>query len=623
MPLTISILGTPSLARDGRPVPGPRGAKAWGLLAYLLLSERPADRRRLSALLFPAADDPLGALRWSLAELRRSLGVPEAFRGDPPRPRLPEGTIVDALAPGRDGRPAADPDPELLGDLSFATSPGFEVWLLVERRRRASAEEARIHETALSDLAAGRVDDALAAASRVVAMNPLDEGHHELLVRCLALGGDRAAAIAHADRCEALFREELGVPPSPAVRRAAFAGAPESARGSRASAATARGQLEAGEAAAAAGAAESAVEWLRRACTEAARSGDGALRARALVALGTTLVHAVRGRDEEGAAVLHQAIAVAGRAGDRASEVAARRELGYVSVQAGRRESAGRWLASAEALAQGDAEIAAVRAVQGMNHSDMAEYGAAIARFSEAVERADACGDGRLAAWSLSLLGRLHLLRGDDAPASEAIDRCLALVDDEHWLAFCPLPETLRAELDVRAGDVGAASDRLEHAFGLACQFEDPCWEALSARGIGLLEARRGDPDGARRWLEDALARCARYPDRYEWAYGHVLDALAGEAVRAGDPAARGWAHRLEGAGRRNRHARAGRARAAAPRPPGRAGRARVSAPTRPRHRQPGARPPARRGRPGLRAPRLTRRLTRISASLSPQGHPE
>ena len=72
--------------------------------------------------------------------------------------------------------------------------------------------------------------------------------------------------------------------------------------------------------------------------------GDLALRARALVALGTMLIHAVRGRDEEGAAVLHQAIGVAERAGDRVSSVAAHRELGYISVQAGQRERAEAWL---------------------------------------------------------------------------------------------------------------------------------------------------------------------------------------------------------------------------------------------------------------------------------------
>jgi hypothetical protein len=47
---------------------------------------------------------------------------------------------------------------------------------------------------------------------------------------------------------------------------------------------------------------------LRMACAEARASGDRSLLARALAELGAALVHAVRGRDEEGAAVLVEAL---------------------------------------------------------------------------------------------------------------------------------------------------------------------------------------------------------------------------------------------------------------------------------------------------------------------------
>jgi len=126
---------------------------------------------------------------------------------------------------------------------------------------------------------------------------------------------------------------------------------------------------------------------------------------------------------------------------------------------------------------------------------------------------------------------------------TKVIDSRLAA---ERWLAFRPWPETLRAELEVRAGDVGAAADRLEHAFALACEVDDPCWEGASARGIGLLETRRGRDADARRWLQEALTRCTRVPDRYEWAHGWVLEARTDAAVREGDPAARELAERLQ-----------------------------------------------------------------------------
>src|SRR5512144_2997406 len=97
MSLTIRLLGSPSIEHDGRPVAGPRGNKAWALLAYLLLSRRPPSRRKLAELLFSEADDPLGALRWSLAQLRQALAQPDALRGDPLEIALAEDTAVDLL----------------------------------------------------------------------------------------------------------------------------------------------------------------------------------------------------------------------------------------------------------------------------------------------------------------------------------------------------------------------------------------------------------------------------------------------------------------------------------------------------------------------------------------------
>lgn len=71
--LTIRLLGPPAIERDGRPVRSPRGRKAWAVLGYVLLAERAPSRKHLAEVFFCDADDPLGALRWTLAELRRTL----------------------------------------------------------------------------------------------------------------------------------------------------------------------------------------------------------------------------------------------------------------------------------------------------------------------------------------------------------------------------------------------------------------------------------------------------------------------------------------------------------------------------------------------------------------------
>ena len=41
------------------------------------------SRLALAELLFPDAEDPLRALRWTLVELRRTLGGSEVLHGDP------------------------------------------------------------------------------------------------------------------------------------------------------------------------------------------------------------------------------------------------------------------------------------------------------------------------------------------------------------------------------------------------------------------------------------------------------------------------------------------------------------------------------------------------------------
>ena len=324
--LVIRLLGPPEIERDAVVVPPPRGHKAWAVLAYALLAERPVARTRLAALVFGDADDPRGALRWTLAQLRRALGVPGALAGDPLELGLPAGTGVDVLGLASGEPVAALVRGELLEGVDPGAGPEFDAWLLVERRRLAGVCEAVLRDAARGALAGGVPLDGAALASRALVLNSFDDGAHELLVRCLARAGEVGAARDHADACEVLFRRELGRAPDPGVRRAADEpDAQQSPAGGDRAAAV--GQLDAGRAAVDAGAVEPGVACLRQACAEARGVGDPALLARVLAALGSALVHSVRGGDEEGAALLHEALALA-EAGDREVECKVCRELG-------------------------------------------------------------------------------------------------------------------------------------------------------------------------------------------------------------------------------------------------------------------------------------------------------
>jgi DNA-binding SARP family transcriptional activator len=157
----IRLLGRPRIECAGEPV-APRGRKTWALLAYLLLSERPPPRTRVAGLLFSEAEDPLGALRWTVADLRRILGGADALRGDPLELRLPQGVAVDVKG-------GAPPDGELLEGMTFPTSPVFDAWLQVMRRSLAGAARALVHDESLARLAAGDVARATELAEDLVA----------------------------------------------------------------------------------------------------------------------------------------------------------------------------------------------------------------------------------------------------------------------------------------------------------------------------------------------------------------------------------------------------------------------------------------------------------------------
>jgi DNA-binding SARP family transcriptional activator len=529
MGTTIRLLGKPSIEVDGLPGLHPRGRKSWAVLAFLALSERPPSRQRLASLLFADADDPLGALRWTLAELRRVLGGREAIVGDPLSLSLRADTVLDVVALcGAQKRPAivAEACGELLEGMVFAGCDAFESWLLVERRHHAAVIQAVLRETALACLGAGQPREAARLATRLVEWDHLDEGHHVLLVRSLARCGERRAALDAVSACQEIFRRELSVEPSPAVLAAADATQGSPTARALGGVAAARAQLEAGSAAISAGAVDAGLDCLRRAVEEARLAKDDSLLVRALAELGGALVHSVRGRDDEGALVLHEAVERALTIESRAS-AGVYRELGFVDVQAGRGERAGRWLDHARQCARqlgDDAQLSAIDGVEGMNLSDQAHYDQALDLLTDSVERGLHSGSRRQAAWSASLIGRLHLLRGDVEQADEALRQSLEMVRSERWVSFLPWPETLVAEVDMCNGRHAIAEDRLANAFALACQLGDPCWEGVAARGLGVLQARH-DPVGAMVTLSDARSRCIRWPDAYQWIHGYVLDA--------------------------------------------------------------------------------------------------
>ncbi|HSD82179.1 MAG TPA: AAA family ATPase, partial [Solirubrobacteraceae bacterium] len=219
--LEVRLLGGLSAVVDGRPVELPADARARELLARLALSPAPQSRSVLAGRLRPDVpeDSARKTLRNALYELRRALGpagrdavvvtgqhvgLSDAVRVDVRefRRRLAEGDLEGAARAGHG---------ELLD--------GFDGDWALRARDEHAAELAGVLGTLVARAEdAGDLPAAVAWARRRLDVEPLAEAAHRDLIRLLALGGDRPAALAAARAMSERLRSELGIPPSAATR---------------------------------------------------------------------------------------------------------------------------------------------------------------------------------------------------------------------------------------------------------------------------------------------------------------------------------------------------------------------------------------------------------------------
>jgi DNA-binding SARP family transcriptional activator len=548
MTITIQLLGRPRITRGPGDMYSFRSRKSWGLLAYLILSERPQARSRLASLLFGGADDPVRALRWGLAEIRRALGDDGSVDGDPVVLQLPDGAVVDVQVVTKgtwmDAVALPGLGADLLEGMAVKGAAAFETWLLAQQRHAAAASEAILHEAALGSMARGALDAAIGYAVRAAAMNPLDENHQALLIRLYRMAGDGGAAAKQFTAYAQVLRAELGVAPGPAVQAAMRQ--PGHPPGEVADDATIGAIIEAGSAAVSAGVVEAGVESLRTAARLADGAGATRLRVSSRLVLAEALVHALGGLDEEGLANLHEADEIALTHGLLYDVAQARAELGYVDFLRGRYDRAELWLTDALEYASGSPSVQAkALAYLGSVESDRASYRRAVGLLEQAVVLSRAAGQPRRQAYALSMLGRISLFCGALDRAAEQLDASMKLAEHDHWLAFLPWPQALRGEVQLARDDPAGAAELLQHAFARACQLGDPCWEGMAARGVALVAGATGDTERAFALLADARARAGRLADPYLWLDGYILDAQCELGRRHGHPDTGAWIETL------------------------------------------------------------------------------
>lgn len=222
--VSLSLLDAFELRCDGEPVSLPPSAQR--LLALLALHDRPLLRPHVAGTLWLDTPEERAS-----ANLRSSL-----WRLNRPGPRLVEATTfqlrlapevqVDAretaalahrllARPERSTEDEAElaPDPHLLtGEL---LPDWYDDWVMLERERLRQLSLHALEALGERMLAAARLGEALEAALAAIAMEPLRESAHRLLIRIHLVEGNAAEAIREFELCCRLFREQLGLEPSP------------------------------------------------------------------------------------------------------------------------------------------------------------------------------------------------------------------------------------------------------------------------------------------------------------------------------------------------------------------------------------------------------------------------
>lgn len=226
-PARLLLLGGFELQLDGEPasIAGP----ARQLLAYLAVRhrQRPAPRAALAERLWPGtapsrAGSNLRSVLWRLPRPRgRQLVVSDATTV-----RLVPEVAVDLyeaeeLVSVLCG--SAEPDIGLLEDLSALDEdllPDWsDEWLVVEQE---SHRQKRLHALERSSAflrEAGRYNNALSAGLTAVHSEPLRESAHRRVIEVHLAEGNAAEALRQFDGYRRLLAAELGLPPSPAIRR--------------------------------------------------------------------------------------------------------------------------------------------------------------------------------------------------------------------------------------------------------------------------------------------------------------------------------------------------------------------------------------------------------------------
>jgi DNA-binding SARP family transcriptional activator/predicted ATPase len=206
--------------------------KTQALVAFLALPPgRSHPRERLASLLWGDMGESRArrCLRQALFMLRKALGEGSAalvIEGETVAldPALVEVDAVEFEGQIADGTPAALERAstlyrgELLEGLALLEAP-FEEWLLAERERLGEMALEALAKLLRHQRAAGATQAALQTALRLLALDPLQEPVHRMVMRLYAQLGRRGSALRQYQVCLGVLQRELSVEPETTTKQ--------------------------------------------------------------------------------------------------------------------------------------------------------------------------------------------------------------------------------------------------------------------------------------------------------------------------------------------------------------------------------------------------------------------
>ncbi|MBN1810286.1 MAG: AAA family ATPase, partial [Anaerolineae bacterium] len=223
--VSLCLLGTVQVERDGEPVCGFRSRKALAILGYLAVQNQPIPRERLADLFWENKAEVRGRanLNWVLHRIttllpgclqtdchtvgfQRSLSYwldTAAFedlevQGDP-------ASLAAAIALYRG---------QFLEGVSLKGCTEFELWLVGERERWHRRVAGVLERLVAHHGQCGAYEDGVRFAQQLLALEPWREEVYQQVMRLLAWDGQRGAALAQYEACRQALADELNVEPA-------------------------------------------------------------------------------------------------------------------------------------------------------------------------------------------------------------------------------------------------------------------------------------------------------------------------------------------------------------------------------------------------------------------------